>query len=466
MKVFQIKLTRWIALGFFCLMFVTLIVFNVYAIHRIVREAKVRMRTVSRGILSELEQDKTPPEGPIAPETLRTIDGNMGYIARERQIGYAVVSRTYNVLYQTPGFNIPLNRKFLAKPHRRPFIVRVESDEDLDDALKRWYFMYRYEGERFIIFTNDRGEYELVEKLIEGLGLVLVLAILLALPSGYLVSRKILNPLDAIGAAVQKIRTGDLTARIARQDSNDEVSHLVDTLNLTFDELQASFHRIQRFSADAAHELNTPLTAIRGNLEVCLGRERTVDEYQAVLAEGVEQITSLSRLLRDLLLLAKPGSQQQKEHFVPVDYSAVAERAAEQAQIIGESVGVRVVRDIEPGLALPGNESLLLRMCCNLIDNGIRFSSAGSVVTVRLRRQDGAVVLDVMDHGIGIPPEDREKIFEQFFQVEKSRNIGTGLGLSIVKWIVDLHDGQVEVESEAGCGALFRVTLPLAPPPA
>lgn len=466
MKVFQFKLTCWIALGFFCLMFLTLIAFNWYAIRRVLHEAKVRMRTVSRGIIEELEADKTPSEGPIAPETLQVIGGNMGYIARDREIGYAIISRTYQVLYQTPGFHIRADRKFLAKPQKRPFIVRVESDKDLDDALKRWYFMFRYEGERFIIFTNDRGEYELVERLIEGLGIVLVLAILLALPSGYLVSRKILNPLDAIGVAVQKIRAGDLTARIARPGSDDEVSCLIDTLNLTFDELQASFHRIQRFSADAAHELNTPLTAIRGNLEVCLGRERMVDEYQAVLAESVEQISSLSRLLRDLLLLAKPGSPQQKEHFAPVDCSAVAERAAEQAQFFGEAAGVQVVRDIEPGLLLPGNESLLFRLCYNLIHNGIRFSPAGSVVTVKLQRRDDAAVLEVMDQGIGIRPEDQEKIFEQFFQVEKSRNVGTGLGLSIVKWIVDLHGGRIEVESEPDCGALFRVTLPLHPPPA
>jgi signal transduction histidine kinase len=466
MKVFQFKLTCWIALGFFCLMFLTLIAFNVYAIHRVVSEAKVRMRTVSRGILDELEDDKTPPEGPIAQETIRTIEANMGYISRDGKIGYAIISPNYQVLYQTPGFHIRVDRKFLAKPHKRPFIVRVESEGGLDDALKKWHFMYRYEGEQFIIFTKDRGEYELVEKLVEGFGLVLVLAILLALPSGYLVSRKILNPLDAIDAAVQRIRTGDLAARIVRPDSDDEVSHLIDTLNLTFDELQASFHRIQRFSADAAHELNTPLTAIRGNLEVCLGRERTVDEYQTVLAESVEQISSLSRLLRDLLLLAKPGSPQQKEHFAPVDCSAVVERAAEQAQFFGESADVRVVRDIEPGLVLPGNESLLLRLCYNLIHNGIRFSPAGSTVTVKLQRQNGAAVLEVTDQGIGIRPEDQEKIFEQFFQVEKSRNAGNGLGLSIVKWIVDLHGGRIEVESEPDCGALFRVTLPIHPPPA
>ena len=280
------------------------------------------------------------------------------------------------------------------------------------------------------------------------------------------VSRKILNPLDAIGAAVQRIRAGDLAARIARPESDDEVSRLIDTLNLTFDELQASFHRIQRFSADAAHELNTPLTAIRGNLEVCLGRERMVDEYQTVLAESVEQISSLSRLLRDLLLLAKPGSPQQKEHFTPVDCSAMAERAAEQAQLHGDSVGVRVVREIEPGLVLAGNESLLLRLCYNLIHNGIRFSPAGSVVTVKLQRQGDAAVLEVMDRGIGIRPEDQAKIFEQFFPVEKSRNTGNGLGLSIVKWIVDLHGGRIEVESEPDCGALFRVTLPMRPSPA
>lgn len=460
MRVFQFKLTCWIALGVFALLFTALVGFNIYALHAIVHDAEERMETVSRGILRELAADHAPPRGPIAAATIQTIEASMGFIARDRQMGYAIVSQSYDLLYQTPGFNLPLDRGFLTKPHKRPFIVKVESESDLDDAFSEWHFMFRYQGEEFIIFTSDRGEYELVERLLEGLGVVLVLAILFALPVGYLVSRQILNPLDAIDSAVQRIRTGDLSARIAPIDSKDEVSRLIETLNLTLAELQASFSRIQRFSADAAHELNTPLTAIRGNMEVCLGRERTVEQYQAVLAESVEQITALSTLLQDLLLLARPGSAAQKQALAPVDGSAIVEHAAEQAQALGEAANLRIVRDIEPAVVLPGNERLLLRLCYNLMHNAVRFSRAGGVVTVAFHQRGDTAVLEVQDHGVGIGPEDREKIFQPFYQVGESRSTGTGLGLTIVKWIVDLHDGKIAVESEPGHGARFRVTLP------
>lgn len=461
MKVFQFKLTCWIALGFFLFLFLALVSFNIYAVHEIMHEAEERMEAVSRGILNELEARNSPPDGPIDAATIQGIDANMGFIARERRIGYAIVSQGYDLLYETPGFNLPLDRAFLSKPHERPFIVRVESEDHLDDALSEWHFLFRYEGDDFIIFTNDRGEYELVERLVEGLGIVLVLAIVLALPSGYFVSRKVLAPLDAIDAAVQKIRDGDLSARIPPIRSKDEVSRLVDTLNLTFEELQASFNRIQRFSADAAHELITPLTAVRGTMEVCLGRERNVEEYQEVLAESVERITSLSTLMKDLLLLAKPGTRAQKRHLAPVNFSSVAERAVEQAQAGGNAATIRVVCDIESDIVLPGSRSLLLRLCYNLVHNAIRFSRAGAVVTVVLRRKDDTGVLEVRDSGIGIRYEDREKIFEQFYQVEEGHSTGAGLGLSIVKWIVNLHDGKIDVESEPGRGALFRVALPL-----
>jgi signal transduction histidine kinase len=459
MKVFQAKLTCWIALGFFGLMFVMLIAFNVYAVHEITHGAKDRLKTVSRGILKELAAHDCPLQGPIPEATIAEIDANLGFIARERKIGYAIVSLDYRVLHQTPGFSIPSDPGFLARERERPFIQRVVSEEGLGEALSEWHFMFRYPGEQFIIFTNDRGEYELVERLFEGFGLALVLAIVLALPSGYVVSRRVLRPLDAIDSAVQRIRAGDLSARIERANSKDELARLIDTLNLTFAELEGAFQRVQRFSADAAHELNTPLTAIRGNMEVCLGRERSVEEYQTVLAESVEQITLLSRLLRDLLLLARPGSQQQKEYFTPVSFSLVVEQASEQAGIVAGERSVRVDCEVQSDLVLEGSESLLLRLCYNLVHNAIRFSHPGSTVTVRLDRHGDTAVLQVCDHGIGIRPEDREKVFERFYQVDQSRNAGTGLGLSIVKWIVDLHGGRIEVESEPGCGTLVRVIL-------
>lgn len=465
MRVFQFKLTAWIAAGFFALMFVVLIAFNLYAIHRILRDADGRMEVVSHGIMTELAAHGTPPGGPVSPAVIAAIDAHLAFATRHRGIGYAIVSLSYDVLYETPGLSLPRERAFLARERKRPFIVKVGSGgDDLDDALSEWHVMFRCRGKDVIVFTSDRSEYELVEKIIEGMCLALGLAVLLALPLGHLMSRKVLASLDAIDDAVQRLRQGDLSARIATAHSHDEVARLIEALNRTFDSLQASFERIQRFSADAAHEMNTPLTALRGTIEVCLRRERTTAEYQVVLAECLDQITTLSGLMKDLLLLARPGTAEQRRLMAPVNASDLVEQVAEQAQASSTANAVRIACDIQPGIVLTGSEGLLGRLCHNLVDNAIRFSGAAGSVTVSLRRQANTAVLDVRDQGIGIAAADLKRIFEPFYQVEESRSVGTGLGLAIVKWIVELHGGSIVVESQPGQGSLFRVTLPLQVP--
>ena len=461
MKSFQFKITCWIALGFFSLMFLILIAFNVYAIHEVAHSAKKRMKTISRSILQELASRNTPESGPVPESAIKAINAKLAFIDREGKLAYAIVSRDHDILYRTPGFNIPLDETFLARQHDRLFLQEVTSrGNELEDALSEWHFLFRYGDDGFTIFASDRGDYELLERFFEGLAAALILAFVFALPFGYLLSRKVVNPLKAIDGAARQIRAGNLLARIPARKSDDEMSRLIETLNLTFAELRDSIDRIGQFSVDAAHELNTPLTVLRGQMEVCLGRERTVQEYQTVLADSVEQIISLSRMLKDLLLLAGPGTERHRQAFSPVDLSVAAEDATTSLETIAAESNTRILRNIEPDVLLVGDASLLKRLCYNLIHNAMRFSIAGSTVTVGLRTVDNAAVLEVMDQGIGIDPGDQERVFERFYQVDESRSAGTGLGLSLVKWIVDLHSGRIEVESEPGHGSTFRVTLP------
>ncbi|MBT4822362.1 MAG: HAMP domain-containing histidine kinase [Lentisphaerae bacterium] len=464
MKSFQFKITCWIAFGFFSLMFLILIAFNGYAIHEVAHSAKRRMKTISRGILRELETYDTPSSGPIPESTITMVNEKLAFIDQEGRVAYAIVSKEHAVLYRTPGFNIPIDETFLARPHGRLFLHEVKSGGDeLEDALSEWHFLFRYEGDSFTIFASDRGDYELLERFLEGLAAALILALMFALPSGYLLSRKILAPLHAIDAAAEQLRAGNLDARVVTRKQDDEISRLINTLNLTFAALQRSIDQISQFSADAAHELNTPLTVLRGQLEVCLGRERTVHEYQTVLADSVEQIISLSRMLKDLLLLAGPGRERHRKAFSLTDWSLAVEDTVTSLEMVAAGGNTRVRSNIEPEVQLVGDAPLLQRLCYNLIYNAIRFSPVGGTVTVRLRRVLDTAVFEVKDQGIGIKDEDQKKIFERFYQVDESRNTGTGLGLSLVKWIAEMHDGQIEVESELGNGSLFRVTLPMGP---
>jgi len=458
MKSLQFKMTCWIALAFFSLMFVLLVAFNIYAFHEVAHQEKRRMKTISRGILRELVGRGV--HGAVSEQAIASINEKLSFIDKEGKLAYAIVSEDHRVLHHTPGFSIPLNEKFLAKEHKRLFLHSVKSGEDLDDLLAEWRFIFRYQGDGFIVFVSDYQNYELFERFMGGLAAVLVLALVLAVPCGFFLSRRILEPLSAIDATVQDIRAGDLRARIPAVASGDELSRLVETLNLTFDELEASFERIKQFSADAAHELNTPLTAMQGNLEVSLGRERTTLEYQTVLAECIEEISSMSRMVKDLLLLANPGNGRRKESFGRLDCSAVVEEASARLETIASKNSIRILRDIEPNVELEGDASLLSRLCHNLIHNAARFSPPDTDVTVALRRARAEVVLEVRDQGVGIKPQDRDRIFERFYQVAESRSAGAGLGLALVKWIADLHGARIEVESDPGRGSLFRITLP------
>ncbi len=463
MRSLQLRLTCWIALVSFAIIFVVLLAFNAYAFYGVVRQEKRASKTIARSILRELAAAGNPTDA-IPENVIRSIDMKIAFSDPGGRLAYAIVSADFRLLHQTPRFNIPLDEVFLAREHRGLFLHSVKSGSGLDDILSEWRFIYRYSQGDYIVFISDYRSYEMIERFVQGLAMAAALAILLALPSGYLLSRRTLRPIEAIDETVERIQRGELAARIPPVVTNREMAHLVDTLNHTFAELENSFGRIEQFSADAAHELSTPLTALRGNLEVCLRRERKAGEYQAVLAESIDEIRSLSGMVKDLLLLANPNTRDQRETFVPVNGSEIVAETIESLMPRAAAGNIRIAADIQPGVHVPGSAPLLKRLCYNLLNNAIGFSSAGTTVTVTLKENADSLDLTVGDEGPGISESDQDKIFERFYQVDQSRSAGIGLGLPLVKWVVHLHGGSIEVTSELGQGSRFRVTLPKEKP--
>lgn len=461
MKSFRSRVTLRIGLVFFGLLFTIFAALNVYMVHQLGHAAKIRLKTISRSILRELDTAGVPDRGPVPPQVIRSIDEKLSWIDHDKRLAYAIVSRDYRLLANTPGFSLPQNREFLAREHQRLFLASVDSGEGAEDLFSEWRYLYRYSGEngRFIIYSSDSGQYELVERLAEGMVAVLFLALLLAIPCGYVLARMVLRPIAAIGAVASCIRKGDLSARIEVPSSQDEIAVLARDLNSAFTELEASFQRARQFSADAAHELNTPLTSLRGNLEVCLSKERSVSEYQAVLGESVTEIALLSNMVRDLLLLSAPG-RNRRQHFRKLSLADTVSESIERLGPVAMEREIEIISDLDTGVIVLGDMSLLPRLSYNLLHNAIRFSHPGSSVSVVVGRMDGAAVLEVHDSGIGISRENQERIFERFHQIDSSRSTGSGLGLSIVQWIVELHSGRIGVNSELGKGSCFRVTLP------
>ncbi|MEX2247850.1 MAG: ATP-binding protein [Dehalococcoidia bacterium] len=287
-------------------------------------------------------------------------------------------------------------------------------------------------------------------------------SLVLASLGGWWLSSRALAPIDPITQAAREISGGsDLNRRLALDLPDDEVGRLARTFDEMLARLDAAFQRQRQFTADASHELRTPLTAIRGQIDVALERPRDTAEYRRVLGAVNEQVDRMTRLVGGLLMLARSDAGALPVEREPVDLRDLVESVAEQVRPLAaqKSLDLR----IEPGgpLAVSGDEDLLLQLMLNLADNAARYTSRGSI-TLGWRKGDRAEMF-VRDTGAGIPPEQRERIFERFYRIEASRSReggGAGLGLAICRWIAEAHGGALSVESDHA-GATFTVGLPL-----
>ncbi|AEW98835.1 sensor histidine kinase [Streptantibioticus cattleyicolor] len=285
------------------------------------------------------------------------------------------------------------------------------------------------------------------------LGLLPLIAVI-ALAS-WLVTRRALRPVEAIRAELAEIMKGDLSRRVPQPDARDEVARLAATTNATLAALEESAGRQRRFIADASHELRSPITSLRTQLEVARAHPELLE-----IGGLIDDTLRLERLASDLLLLARldAGEPPRTER---VDLAALVRE--ELAHRAADRVPVTAALPGRP-TAVTGNRAQLAHVLGNLVDNAQRH--AVSAVTVTVRRADDRVTLEVADDGPGVPAADRERIFERFVRLDDARSRddgGSGLGLAIVRNLTHRHLGTIEVTEAPGGGARFVTTLPAAP---
>src|SRR6266567_1954993 len=300
------------------------------------------------------------------------------------------------------------------------------------------------------------------------------LLLLVAAGGGYWLSRRALSPVDALVQSARAVSGSNLTSRVQKLETGDELQRLADTLNEMLDRIESTFLRITRFTADASHELRTPVSLIRTEAELALRRFRGEAEYKESLRHILLEAERTTALIEQLLSLARADSGRETLHLQPVDLRETLRSVVDGWQ------QVATIRDLQfsESLDVPdhdaadffvmGDETLLRRLADILLDNAFKYTPSPGSVHLSLESTTDNVVITVQDSGAGIGEEDQGKIFERFYRVDKSRSRaqgGAGLGLAIAEWIVTQHRGSIRVESRPGRGSTFRIELPMIAAP-
>jgi heavy metal sensor kinase len=298
------------------------------------------------------------------------------------------------------------------------------------------------------------------------LGVGIPIALLLGSYGGLYLANQALRPVDRITRGAEQIAAGDLSERVPVPGTTDEIGRLATTFNHMISRLEAAFERQKQFTSDASHELRTPLAVMRGDIEITLRRERSAEEYKRVLTSNLEEIVRLSRLVEDLLTLARADAGRVELRREPVDLDELCRKMVEYISPLAHQQEQTLSYD-GPERAVTVNADFvrIKQLLLNLLDNAIKYTDSHGRIALGLRTENNEAVITVSDTGRGIPSEDLPQIFDRFFRrsaktADRSAS-GFGLGLSIVKWIVNSHGGRIEAESDIGKGTTITVRLPL-----
>ena len=280
---------------------------------------------------------------------------------------------------------------------------------------------------------------------------------------GYWLAGRALRPVAAVIGTASRLRPDRLDERLPDRGTGDELDRLAGTVNRLLDRIAAYLGERRDFLANSAHELRSPVTAIRSTVEVALQSGRLSPEDEETFAVVIDQCRSLEYLVNQLLVLSETEAERLIDRTEEVRLDRLVATAVEMFSAAAESKGVTLRSRCPEAAVVRGNRNHLRQVVNNLLDNAVKFTAAGDTVAVELRVDAGRAVLTVADTGDGIPPDDLPHVFDRFFRGDRSRQRdgrGTGLGLSICRAVVTSRGGTIGVESVPGRGTTFVVTLP------
>lgn len=368
--------------------------------------------------------------------------------------------------------NFPATKSFTFPTHLLPTAEAIDKttvytvDGFGESGARLAILPIRVSGKTYFVTITEplddlTGQLEAIKRI---LYIGLPCTLLIAGFGGFLLARKSLSPVKEMSEQAKRISASNLQQRLTVSSPQDELGSLAEVFNGLLARLDQSFEKMREFMADASHELRTPLSIIRGEAEVALTQEREPVEYRETLAIIQDESTHLSRIVDDLVVLARADAGQQALRWQNIYLNDLVEECCRAMQVLANRKAVTLTQEITEDVAFYGDEDMLRRLVKNLLDNAVKYTQAGGAVFVRLDSDGSAATIIVEDTGIGIASESIANVFERFYRVDEARSRaegGSGLGLAIAKWVAVAHKGDIEVTSQAGQGSKFVVTLPL-----
>jgi heavy metal sensor kinase len=452
----RLRLTAW----YFAILAVVLSAFGVsaylemrHSIHKTVDEElairaqgvrQLIVRTVERGAEDDLQEG-------LREHTELRQGGALLQVSDEQG----------NWLYRSPimsDYGIP-----------RPAVVTRRAIDFMgkDIPLRIWSERVSVGGQSYLIQSAFEMDdfYEALDHFALLLFISIPSLLLCAAAGGYWISTRALAPVDQITQTARTISAQNLSSRLIVPKTRDELQRLSETLNGMLERLEAAFKKITQFTADASHELRTPVAVMRTRAELSLRKARSADEYRDVIAEVLTELEKTSGLIEQLMFLARADSGAETLHFSATNVTEILREACHQGSALAEAKQIAFQEKISgDSLWIQGDASSLRRLFLILIDNAVKYTPANGQVEVSLQRSDGYAVAEVRDTGIGIAETDLPNVFERFYRADKARTResgGVGLGLSIGRWITEVHTGTIEVHSSPGRGSIFQIRLPI-----
>jgi len=388
-------------------------------------------------------EKKPPAEVRLTPAQTALFGGSGGYYFAIWMQGAA------------PVFSSPSAPASLPKPDNRATTLRMRGDF-------RESFLFAAPVNCVLVgrsIAADQADLRRLAAVLATLGGVVLSAALVV--GSWLVTRAI-RPIADIGAAAARIAAGDLSQRIGTDETDSELGRLASVLNSTFARLETAFAQQAQFTADAAHELRTPIAVILTQTQSALARERPATEYRETLEACQRATQRMRRLIESLLELAHLDAGQGSLRRDECALSQIAADGIELIRPLATERSIQIRADLSPA-ACHGDPERLAQVLTNLLSNAIDYNHAGGEIRVTTKHLNGAAMLIIHNTGPDIPTDDLPRIFERFHRTDRART-GTaghsGLGLAITKAIVQAHGGSIQAASEPGRGTTISVTLP------